>query len=57
MADDDAIPSPPKPHNASTEFYLGRDMQLNLAYIGALPWGGVTQVRVHWLLDLVTVGR
>ncbi|XP_005093685.1 alpha-L-iduronidase [Aplysia californica] len=48
---------PPKPHNDSAKFDLGPDMQQNLAYIGAVPWGGIRQVRVHWLFDLVTVNR
>ncbi|XP_049267816.1 alpha-L-iduronidase isoform X2 [Rhipicephalus sanguineus] len=43
---------PPEPHN-DPEFFLGDDMQQNLIYIASVPGYGATQVRMHWLLDLV----
>lgn len=43
---------PPEPHN-DPEFFLGEDMQQNLIYIASVPGYGTTQVRMHWLLDLV----
>ncbi|KAK8775917.1 hypothetical protein V5799_030734 [Amblyomma americanum] len=43
---------PPEPHN-DPEFFLGDDMQQNLIYIAAIPGYGTTQVRMHWLLDIV----
>lgn len=43
---------PPEPHN-DPEFFLGDDMQQNLIYIASVPGYGTTQVRMHWLLDLV----
>lgn len=44
---------PPLPHqNAS--FILSDDQFQNLAHIGATPNRGIQQVRVHWLLDLVS---
>lgn len=30
------------------------DSQLNLQLIGSLPTGAIDQIRVHWLLDLMT---
>ncbi|XP_012928532.1 alpha-L-iduronidase isoform X9 [Heterocephalus glaber] len=45
---------PPLPHNQADQFVLSWDQQLNLAYVGAVPHGGIEQVRTHWLLDLVT---
>ncbi|XP_008840024.1 alpha-L-iduronidase isoform X2 [Nannospalax galili] len=45
---------PPLPHDQADKFDLSWDQQLNLAYIGAIPHGGIEQVRVHWLLNLVT---
>ncbi|GFS09916.1 alpha-L-iduronidase [Elysia marginata] len=47
---------PPQPHNDAS-FDLSSDMAQNLAYIGALPFNGITQVRIHWLLDLIKVSR
>ncbi|XP_059165895.1 alpha-L-iduronidase-like isoform X2 [Physella acuta] len=46
---------PPEPHQDAASFMLSPDMQQNLAYIGAVPFNGISQVRVHWLLDLVKV--
>eukprot|EP00079_Xenopus_tropicalis_P010539 XP_002935502.2 PREDICTED: alpha-L-iduronidase isoform X1 [Xenopus tropicalis] len=46
---------PPLPHDKSETYFLGKDQQLNLAYISSIPLKGIEQVRVHWLLDLVTV--
>lgn len=49
--------SPPEPHQDAYIFDLGGDMQQNLALIGTVPHGGIEQVRIHWLLDLITVIR
>ncbi|KAK6180826.1 hypothetical protein SNE40_008808 [Patella caerulea] len=46
---------PPDPHQEAHAFDLSNDMLQNLAYIGAVPHRGIEQVRIHWLLDLVTV--
>ena len=51
------IYSPPLPHQSAADFDLSPDMVQNLAYIGAVPHGGIQQVRIHWLLDLVKVQR
>ncbi|XP_030741285.1 alpha-L-iduronidase isoform X1 [Echinops telfairi] len=45
---------PPLPHDQADQYDLSWDQQLNLAYVGAVPHGGIEQVRTHWLLDLVT---
>ena len=33
---------------------LNADMQQALAYLGGVPHGGITFVRIHYLLELVT---
>ncbi|XP_036847378.2 alpha-L-iduronidase isoform X6 [Manis javanica] len=45
---------PPLPHSQAEQYDLSWDQQLNLAYVGAVPHGGIEQVRTHWLLDLIT---
>ena len=46
--------SPPLPHeNFSTYFFDDSEVQ-NLAHFGSVPNEGIKQVRIHWLLDLVT---
>ncbi|CAN7990619.1 unnamed protein product, partial [Ixodes hexagonus] len=44
---------PPEPHQ-DPAFFLGEDMQQNLIYIASVPGHGSTQVRMHWLLDLIS---
>ncbi|XP_045189835.2 alpha-L-iduronidase-like [Mercenaria mercenaria] len=46
---------PPLPHQDAYKFDLSNDMTQNLALIGTVPHGGIKQVRIHWLFDLVTV--
>ncbi|XP_029458207.1 alpha-L-iduronidase isoform X2 [Rhinatrema bivittatum] len=46
---------PPLPHNRADLFDTSRDQQLNLAYISSVPQSGIEQIRIHWLLDLVTI--
>ncbi|XP_048964015.1 alpha-L-iduronidase isoform X3 [Canis lupus dingo] len=45
---------PPLPHSQADRYDLSWDQQLNLAYVGAVPHGGIEQVRTHWLLELIT---
>ncbi|KAL2091698.1 hypothetical protein ACEWY4_011513 [Coilia grayii] len=45
---------PPLPHTKADLYDLSRDQELNLAYIGSVPHSGIQQVRIHWLLELVT---
>ena len=46
---------PPLPHEKAYDFDFGRDMKHNLALISSVAHGGIKQVRIHWLLDLVSV--
>ncbi|XP_051498933.1 alpha-L-iduronidase isoform X2 [Apus apus] len=46
---------PPLPHSRAELFDLSKDQELNLAYISSVPHGGIEQVRIHWLLELVAV--
>ncbi|XP_074850655.1 alpha-L-iduronidase isoform X2 [Carettochelys insculpta] len=46
---------PPLPHSRADLFDLSKDQQLNLAYVSSVPHGGIEQVRIHWLLELITV--
>ncbi|KAH3708034.1 alpha-L-iduronidase-like isoform X2 [Dreissena polymorpha] len=46
---------PPLPHMDAAAFDLSHDMQYNIAMIGSMPRSGIEQVRIHWLLDLITV--
>ncbi|XP_036777312.2 alpha-L-iduronidase isoform X3 [Manis pentadactyla] len=48
---------PPLPHSQAEQYDLSWDQQLNLAYVGAVPHGGIEQVRTHWLLDLITASQ
>ncbi|XP_007641176.1 alpha-L-iduronidase isoform X1 [Cricetulus griseus] len=48
---------PPLPHDQAYQYDLSWDQQLNLAYIGAVPHSGIEQVRIHWLLDLITARK
>ncbi|KAM4617057.1 alpha-L-iduronidase [Polymixia lowei] len=45
---------PPLPHTQAHQFDLSRDQELNLASVGSVPHGGIQQVRIHWMLELVT---
>ncbi|XP_056424796.1 alpha-L-iduronidase isoform X2 [Hyla sarda] len=45
---------PPLPHDKAETYFLGKDQNLNLAYISSVPHSGIVQVRIHWLLDLIT---
>ncbi|XP_077571474.1 alpha-L-iduronidase [Stigmatopora nigra] len=45
---------PPLPHTQADQFDLSIDQQQNLAYVGSVPHGGIQQVRIHWMLELVT---
>ncbi|XP_034068644.1 alpha-L-iduronidase isoform X1 [Gymnodraco acuticeps] len=45
---------PPLPHTQAHQFDLSVDQQQNLAHVGSVPHGGIQQVRIHWMLELVT---
>ncbi|XP_068241204.1 alpha-L-iduronidase [Palaemon carinicauda] len=46
---------PLDPHSEAHLFLLSQDELQNLALIGSLPNDAIEQVRIHWLLDLVSV--
>ncbi|XP_052556348.1 alpha-L-iduronidase isoform X2 [Tympanuchus pallidicinctus] len=46
---------PPLPHSSADLFDLSKDQEMNLAYISSVPHDGIEQVRIHWLLELITV--
>ncbi|KAE8292549.1 Alpha-L-iduronidase [Larimichthys crocea] len=45
---------PPLPHTEAQNFDLSLDQQLNMAHVGSVPHGGIQQVRIHWMMELVT---
>ncbi|KAG8012247.1 Alpha-L-iduronidase [Nibea albiflora] len=47
-------PCPPLPHTEAHRFDLSLDQQLNLAHVGSVPHGGIQQVRIHWMMELLT---
>ena len=47
-------PEFPKTHVKKANQLLNRDVLINLALIGSLPNNVIKQVRIHWLLDLMT---
>lgn len=46
--------SPPEPRRNIGKYLSTQDVKINIALIGALPNKAITQIRVHWLLDLIT---
>ena len=47
--------SPPDPHQDACSWILSEDNRRNFALISALPSPGIRQIRIHWLLNAVTV--
>lgn len=45
---------PPQPHTDARLYDLSKDQQMNLALIGSVPHRGIQQVRIHWMLELVS---
>ncbi|XP_023313221.1 alpha-L-iduronidase [Anoplophora glabripennis] len=45
---------PPDPKEDIPKFLLSNEQRLNIALLGALPNNGLTHVRIHWLLNLLT---
>lgn len=45
---------PPLPHSNASAFLLSTDMKQNLLLASSVPHNGIKQVRVHWLLELIT---
>ncbi|KAK3717330.1 hypothetical protein QZH41_011573, partial [Actinostola sp. cb2023] len=46
---------PPDPHQDFNKFMATNDMAQNIIYIGSTPNQGIEQVRIHFLLDLVSM--
>lgn len=47
--------APPEPVGNVTEFFNSKDVHLNLEIIGSLPNKGIENIRIHWLLNLLSV--
>uniref|UniRef100_A0A6Q2WUD6 Alpha-L-iduronidase n=1 Tax=Esox lucius TaxID=8010 RepID=A0A6Q2WUD6_ESOLU len=45
---------PPLPHTQADQYDLSRDQELNMAYVGSVPHWGIQQVRIHWMLELIS---
>lgn len=45
---------PPLPHTEAQHYDLSIDQRQNLAFVGSVPHGGIQQVRIHWMLELVS---
>lgn len=45
--------SPPEPVEHVNDFFMTEDLNLNLEIVGSLPNRAITNVRVHWLLNLI----
>ena len=45
---------PPLPHANASSFLLSNDMLQNLLLISSTPHNGIEQVRIHWLLELIS---
>ncbi|XP_066510173.1 alpha-L-iduronidase-like [Hoplias malabaricus] len=45
---------PPELHTDAHIYDLSKDQQLNLALIGSTPHSGLQQVRIHWMLELIS---
>lgn len=49
--------APPEPLEKVADFFTSDDLQLNLEIIGSLPDNGIQNVRIHWLLNLLSIIR
>uniref|UniRef100_A0A1B6DBC5 Glycosyl hydrolases family 39 N-terminal catalytic domain-containing protein n=1 Tax=Clastoptera arizonana TaxID=38151 RepID=A0A1B6DBC5_9HEMI len=47
--------SAPGPGRMTVDYLTSRTQKINLALIGALPFRAIAHVRIHWLLDLISV--
>lgn len=47
--------APPEPLEDVADFFESDDVKLNLEIIGSLPNNGLRNVRIHWLLNLLSV--
>ncbi|CAO1383924.1 unnamed protein product [Diamesa hyperborea] len=49
--------APPAPVENVTDFFESKDVNLNLEIIGSLPNKGISNVRIHWLLNLLSISN
>lgn len=49
--------APPQPLNNAADFFESDDFLMNLQIIGSLPNDGIKNVRIHWLLNLLTISN
>lgn len=47
--------APPEPVESPEKFFESDDVNLNLEIIGSLPNRGIQNVRIHWLLNLLSI--
>lgn len=47
--------SPPEPLDKVHDFFTSDDVNLNLEIIASLPNNGIENVRIHWLLNLLSI--
>jgi len=47
--------SPPDPHQDACSCILSESNRRSFALISALPSSGIRQIRIHWLLNTVTL--
>lgn len=47
--------APPEPIEKVDEFFNSDDVNQNLEIIGSLPNRGLKNVRIHWLLNLLSI--
>lgn len=49
--------APPEPLDKVTKYLASDDVRLNLEIVGSLPNNGLKNVRIHWLLNLLSIKR
>lgn len=47
--------APPEPVDKAADFLETDDVKRNLEIIGSLPNQGIRNVRIHWLLNLLSI--
>lgn len=47
--------APPEPVENVNDFFESNDVNVNLEIIGSLPNRGISNVRIHWLLNLLSI--
>lgn len=47
--------APNEPVEKVDDFFDSNDVKLNLEIIGSLPNNGINNIRIHWLLNLLSI--